>query len=141
ICIVYIVFFGSYVEYLFVFLCFYVMCSTYCVLCFYVLCLLYAPSHQKKFQVGVNLLGNKSHSDSDSDSDSENTEGWREMVIMFKQLSLKRKHTTRAHTSHTIHTIRNTHTHAYSPYMLAPIKVTEHTSDGNWYSILYITSN
>ena len=50
-----------------VFLCFYVMCSTYCVCMF--LCLLYAPSHQKKFQVGVNLLGNKSHSDSDSDSD------------------------------------------------------------------------
>ena len=46
---------------------FYVMCSTYCVCMF--LCLLYAPSHQKKFQVGVNLLGNKSHSDSDSDSD------------------------------------------------------------------------
>ena len=44
------------------------MCSTYCVSMF--LCLLYAPSHQKKFQVGVNLLGNKSHSDSDSDSDS-----------------------------------------------------------------------
>ena len=56
----------------------FLMCSTY--LCFYVfmlcvvlivflffLCLLYAPSHQKKFQVGVNLLGNKSHSDSDSD--------------------------------------------------------------------------
>src|SRR4029434_7881474 len=40
-------------------------------LCFYVLCLLYAPSHQKKFQVGVNLLGNKSHSDSDSDSENE----------------------------------------------------------------------
>ena len=31
------------------------------------LCLLYAPLHQKKFQVGVNLLGNKSNSDSDSD--------------------------------------------------------------------------
>ena len=45
------------------------MCSTYCVSMF--LCLLYAPSHQKKFQVGVNLLGNKSHSDSDSDSDSD----------------------------------------------------------------------
>src|SRR4029434_8481550 len=45
------------------------MCSTYCVCMF--LCLLYAPSHQKKFQVGVNLLGNKSHSDSDSDSGCE----------------------------------------------------------------------
>ena len=32
-------------------------------LCFYVLCLLYAPSHQKKIQVGVN----KYYSDSDSD--------------------------------------------------------------------------
>ena len=41
------------------------MCSTYCVSMF--LCLLYAPSHQKKFQVGVNLLGNKSNSDSDSE--------------------------------------------------------------------------
>src|SRR4029434_3554472 len=47
------------------------MCSTYCVSIF--LCLLYAPSHQKKFQVGVNLLGNKSHSDSDSDSDLSGT--------------------------------------------------------------------
>ena len=54
---------------LIVFVCFYVMCSTYCVCMF--LCLLYAPSHQKKFQVGVNLLGNQSHSDSDSDSDSD----------------------------------------------------------------------
>src|SRR4029434_9650055 len=44
---------------------FYVMCSTYCVF----LCLLYAPIHQNKFQVGVNLLGNKYYSDSDSDSD------------------------------------------------------------------------
>ena len=43
------------------YLCFYVMCSTYCVSMF--LCLLYAPSHQKKFQVGVN----KYYSDSDSD--------------------------------------------------------------------------
>ena len=50
------------------YLCFYVMCSTYCVSMF--LCLLYAPSHQEKFQVGVNLLGNKSNYDSDSDSDS-----------------------------------------------------------------------
>ena len=32
------------------------------------LCLLYAPIHQNKFQVGVNLLGNKYYSDSDSDS-------------------------------------------------------------------------
>ena len=46
---------------------FYVMCSTYCVCMF--LCLLYAPIHQKKFQVGVNLLGNKSNSDSDSNSE------------------------------------------------------------------------
>ena len=46
---------------------FYVMCSTYCVCMF--LCLLYAPIHQNKFQVGVNLLGNKYYSDSDSDSD------------------------------------------------------------------------
>ena len=45
----------------------YVMCSTYCVCMF--LCLLYAPIHQNKFQVGVNLLGNKYDSDSDSDSD------------------------------------------------------------------------
>ena len=43
----------------------YVMCSTYCVCMF--LCLLYAPIHQNKFQVGVNLLGNKYYSDSDSD--------------------------------------------------------------------------
>src|SRR4029434_10401490 len=43
-----------------------VMCSTYCVCMF--LCLLYAPIHQNKFQVGVNLLGNKYYSDSDSDS-------------------------------------------------------------------------
>ena len=33
------------------------------------LCLLYAPIHQKTFQVGVNLLDNKSNSDSES-SDS-----------------------------------------------------------------------
>ena len=33
------------------------------------LCLLYAPIHQNKFQVGVNLLGNKYYSDSDSDSE------------------------------------------------------------------------
>ena len=38
---------------------------------FYVVCYLYAPSYQEKFQVGVNLLGNKTLSDSDSDSDSE----------------------------------------------------------------------
>src|SRR4029434_4713603 len=44
---------------------FYVMCSTYCVCMF--LCSLYAPMHQNKFQVGVNLLGNKYYSDSDSD--------------------------------------------------------------------------
>ena len=44
-------------------------CSTYCVcvvltvfLCFYVQ---YAPIHQNKFQVGVNLLGNKYNSDSE----------------------------------------------------------------------------
>src|SRR4029434_3876913 len=43
---------------------FYVMCSTFCVCMF--LCLLYAPSHQNKFQVGANLLGNKYYSDSDS---------------------------------------------------------------------------
>src|SRR4029434_11157427 len=43
------------------------LCSTYCVCMF--LCSLYAPLHQNKFQVGVNLLGNKYHSDSDSDSD------------------------------------------------------------------------
>ena len=48
---------------------FYVMCSTYCVCMF--LCLLYVPIHQNKFQVGVNLLGNKYYSDSDSDSDSD----------------------------------------------------------------------
>ena len=48
---------------------FYVMCSTYCVCMF--LCLLYAPIHQNKFQVGVNLLGNKYYSDSDSDSGSD----------------------------------------------------------------------
>ena len=36
--------------------------------CFYVYVLLYAPIHQNKFQVGVNLLGNKYYSDSDSDS-------------------------------------------------------------------------
>src|SRR4029434_9902995 len=48
-----------------VFLCFYVMCSTYCVCMF--LCSLYAPTHQNKFQVDVNLLGNKYYSDSDSD--------------------------------------------------------------------------
>ena len=35
------------------------------------LCSLYAPIHQNKFQVGVNLLGNKYYSDSDSDSDSD----------------------------------------------------------------------
>ena len=50
---------------------FYVMCSTFCVCMF--LCLLYAPIHQNKFQVGVNLLGNKYYSDSDSDSDSDST--------------------------------------------------------------------
>src|SRR4029434_8993673 len=38
--------------------------ETLILLCLYVLCLLYAPIHQKKFQVGVNLLGNKSNSDS-----------------------------------------------------------------------------
>ena len=55
-----------------VLICDFMLCVVLIVfLCFYVLCLLYAPSHQKKFQVGVNLLGNKSHSDSDSDSDSE----------------------------------------------------------------------
>ena len=43
----------------------YVMSSTYCVCMF--LCSLYAPTHQNKFQVGVNLLGNKYYSDSDSD--------------------------------------------------------------------------
>jgi len=37
--------------------------STYCVCMF--LCSLYAPIHQNKFQVGVNLLGNKYYSDSD----------------------------------------------------------------------------
>src|SRR4029434_7675530 len=41
---------------------FYVMCSTYCVCMF--LCLLNAPTHQNKFQVSVNLLGNKNYSDS-----------------------------------------------------------------------------
>ena len=35
------------------------MFSTYCVFMFYVVCYLYAPSYQEKFQVGVNLLGNK----------------------------------------------------------------------------------
>ena len=55
-----------------VLICDFMLCVVLIVfLCFYVLCLLYAPSHQKKFQVGVNLLGNKSHSDSDSDSDSD----------------------------------------------------------------------
>ena len=53
---------------------FYVMCSTYCVCMF--LCSLYAPMHQNKFQVGVNLLGNKYYSDSDSDADSEGPHGW-----------------------------------------------------------------
>src|SRR4029434_9230985 len=56
------------------YLCFYVfmLCVVLIVfLCFYVLCLLYAPSHQTKFQVAVNLRDNKSHSDSDSDSDSD----------------------------------------------------------------------
>ena len=53
----------------------FLMCRTYCVfmflcyvqylLCLYVLCLLYAPIHQSKFQVGVNLLGNKYNSDSE----------------------------------------------------------------------------
>jgi len=34
------------------------------VLCFmFILCSLYAPIHQNKFQVGVNLLGNKYDSD------------------------------------------------------------------------------
>jgi len=33
----------------------------------FILCSLYAPIHQNKFQVGVNLLGNKSNSDSDSE--------------------------------------------------------------------------
>src|SRR4029434_8310233 len=55
-----------------VLICVFMLCVVLIVfLCFYVLCLLYAPSHQKKFQVSVNLLGNKSHSDSDSDSDSD----------------------------------------------------------------------
>ena len=40
-------------------------------MCLYVLCSLYAPIHQSKFQVGVNLLGNKYNSDSDSHSDSK----------------------------------------------------------------------
>jgi len=31
----------------------------------FILCSLYAPVHQNKFQVGVNLLGNKYNSDSD----------------------------------------------------------------------------
>jgi len=31
----------------------------------FILCSLYAPIHQNKFQVGVNLLGNKYNSDSD----------------------------------------------------------------------------
>ena len=39
-------------------------------MCLYVLCSLYAPLHQNKFQVGVNLLGNKYYSDSDSDSEA-----------------------------------------------------------------------
>src|SRR4029434_8798872 len=47
---------------------FYVMCSTYCVCMF--LCSLYAPTHQNKFQVDVNLLGNKYYSDSPSFSPS-----------------------------------------------------------------------
>ena len=51
---------------LIVFVCFYVMCSTYCVCMF--LCSLYAPTHKNnKFQVGVNQLGNKYYSDTDSD--------------------------------------------------------------------------
>src|SRR4029434_2877011 len=53
---------------------FYVMCNTYCVCMF--LCLLYAPIHQNKFQVGVNLLGNKYYSDSDSDMLSTLGKGW-----------------------------------------------------------------
>ena len=45
--------------YIFIFyICFSLMFSTY-LLCFYVLCYLYAPTYQEKFQVGVNLLGNK----------------------------------------------------------------------------------
>src|SRR4029434_6723544 len=53
-----------------VLICDFMLCVVLIVfLCFYVLCLLYAPSHQKKFQVGVNLLGETSNSKSDSDSD------------------------------------------------------------------------
>ena len=54
ICILYIVFcvqYFSYVQYL--------VCISVFMLCLYVLCSLYAPIHQSKFQVGVNLLGNK----------------------------------------------------------------------------------
>jgi len=35
----------------------------------FILCSLYAPIHQNRFQVGVNLLGNKYNSDFYSDSD------------------------------------------------------------------------
>src|SRR4029434_1670648 len=50
------------------------LCFMLCVVLVYVcvcmfLCSLYAPIHQSKFQVGVNLLGNKYYSDSDSDSE------------------------------------------------------------------------
>ena len=54
------------------------MCSTYSVFVF--LCLLYAPIYQSKFQVGVNLLGNKYNSDSDSDS---LTNFQRDIFVMF----------------------------------------------------------
>ena len=58
-------------------------------LCFYVLCLLYAPSHQKKFQVGVNLLGNKSNSDSDSDTGKwGKVQDWRLLADLRSQLQV-----------------------------------------------------
>src|SRR4029434_5983805 len=63
------------------YLCFYVfmLCLVLLVfVCFYVYCM--HLHTRKNSQVGVNLLGNKSHSDSDSDSDSEREAGIRSEV-------------------------------------------------------------
>ena len=46
-------------PYFIFYICLSLMFSTYCVFMFYVVCYLYAPLYQEKFQVGVNLLGNK----------------------------------------------------------------------------------
>src|SRR4029434_6989000 len=108
---------------------FYVMCSTYRVCMF--LCLLYAPIHQNKFQVGVNLLGNKYYSDSENkhysgmmqqpqtrgmevkNSNASFTNVHKEMRRYTRTLKLINYHTLKL-TNHHTHSISLTQTHTHN---------------------------